>query len=97
MGGLTVFRLYFVSLCCFMYNVFVLCIVIYCNSVEINIHSFIHSERQETTSISEQLPVYTLIIAQWDSSRSRTRTNPVHNICERGARYCPLAHIDVRR
>ena len=26
-----------------MYNVFVLCIVIYCNSVEINIHSFIHS------------------------------------------------------
>ena len=42
MGGLTVFRLYFVSLCCFMYNVFVLCIVIYCNSVEINIHSFIH-------------------------------------------------------
>ena len=43
MGGLTVFRLYFVSLCCFMYNVFVLCIVIYCNSVEINIHSFIHS------------------------------------------------------
>ena len=25
-----------------MYNVFVLCIVIYCNSVEINIHSFIH-------------------------------------------------------
>ena len=44
MGGLTVFRLYFVSLCCFMYNVYVLCIVIYCNSVEINIHSFIYSE-----------------------------------------------------
>ena len=38
--------------------------------------------RKQQVSVNMQLPVYTLISAQWDPARQRTRTNPVHNICE---------------